>query len=244
MRCGNCIPCRITYSYMWSTRILHELPYWNKSCFLTLTYNDDNLPENKSLRPEDLTNFWKRLRKKNNIIKYFSCGEYGEHTKRPHYHAILMGLNQDDHDMLCDTWNMCNWERITCGTVTSKSINYTTGYILKKLTGKKAEEEYTNRGLVPPFTRASQGIGLRWATKHADQLKENVYLRVNGKIAGVPLYYRRKLGIDSANEAHPLTTKEWGGIMNPEMKKYYDQMQKNNAVSRNISARRKGNNEI
>lgn len=39
--------------------------------------------------------FMKRLRKKlhGRTVRYLMCGEYGEHTHRPHYHVILFGFS-------------------------------------------------------------------------------------------------------------------------------------------------------
>ena len=62
------------------------------NAYITLTYNDDHLPANGSLQPRDLQLFWKRLRKARTPgIRYYACGEYGDQTARPHYHAIIFG---------------------------------------------------------------------------------------------------------------------------------------------------------
>jgi len=58
------------------------------NAFITLTYDNENLPENATLVPKDLKDFQKRLRYHANIdLRFFSVGEYGEKTQRPHYHA-------------------------------------------------------------------------------------------------------------------------------------------------------------
>lgn len=43
-------------------RLTHEYSIRKKGVFLTLTYNDENLPEDKSLQKKDLQDFHKRLR--------------------------------------------------------------------------------------------------------------------------------------------------------------------------------------
>lgn len=85
--CGSCIGCRINKTSQWTFRLLLEQKNWDKASFITLTYDDDHLPSDASLHPEDLTLFWKRLRKNldGRKIKYFACGEYGDATQRPHY---------------------------------------------------------------------------------------------------------------------------------------------------------------
>lgn len=80
------------------------------NCFLTLTYNDKNLPilasslkspsgssETQSLPtliPEHLRDFLKRLRKRHapNRLRFYAVGEYGEQEFRPHYHAALFNF--------------------------------------------------------------------------------------------------------------------------------------------------------
>ena len=61
--CGQCIGCRLEKSRVWAMRCMHEASLYPKNCFVTLTYDDDHLPENGSLRPADMTKFLKRLRK-------------------------------------------------------------------------------------------------------------------------------------------------------------------------------------
>lgn len=114
--CRSCIGCRLEKSRQWATRLLHETKFHEKACFLTLTYDDEHLPENRSLNPSDFTTFIKDLRARCSYygkekLKYFACGEYGcedpsscrnprcSHEARPHYHAILFGpIGTHDHD--------------------------------------------------------------------------------------------------------------------------------------------------
>ncbi len=68
--------------------------------FITLTYDDDHLPSDGSLRAADLQKFFKRLRKSlsPHKIRFYGCGEYGEQFKRPHYHAIIFGYDFPDKE--------------------------------------------------------------------------------------------------------------------------------------------------
>ena len=47
MPCGNCLACKIQRSREWAMRLLHELEYWEKATFITLTYAPEHLPENR-----------------------------------------------------------------------------------------------------------------------------------------------------------------------------------------------------
>lgn len=44
VRCGHCIACKLQRSLEWSVRLELESHYWDNISFVTLTYNDDNLP--------------------------------------------------------------------------------------------------------------------------------------------------------------------------------------------------------
>lgn len=60
--CGSCLACKIQKSSEWAMRLTHEYSMRKKGVFLTLTYNDENLPEDKSLQKKHLQDFHKRLR--------------------------------------------------------------------------------------------------------------------------------------------------------------------------------------
>ena len=78
----------------WSVRILDEASYYKTNTFLTLTYNDENLPKDGSLSKEEVQKYLKRLRERldGREIKFYAAGEYGEDNGRPHYHLILMNV--------------------------------------------------------------------------------------------------------------------------------------------------------
>ena len=142
--CGRCLACRISKRREWSLRMLHELADYDDAMFLTLTYNDDNLPPNGSLVKADLQKFFKRLRKRLDVdgrkIRYFACGEYGEQTQRPHYHAIIFGLSLRDEDkqLVVDSWDKMSWhvpqiKKKAFGMVEPDSIAYVAQYIDKNI---------------------------------------------------------------------------------------------------------------
>jgi 2,3-bisphosphoglycerate-independent phosphoglycerate mutase len=43
--CGKCVGCRIASSREWTFRLMCELGEWEKACFLTLTYSEENYDE-------------------------------------------------------------------------------------------------------------------------------------------------------------------------------------------------------
>lgn len=210
--CGNCLNCRINRTSMWTIRLLFELDNWPYASFVTLTYNDENLPKDRSLSPVDLKAFHEslryHLRDYNRKFKYYSVGEYGDKNGRPHYHCILFGLNPDpsdkynfDRQLIADSWKKCdehlwNWKtkHNAIDFVTRQDINYVTGYVQKKLNGDLAIENYGDK--VRPFSRSSTKLGLDYALKNADRIKDLGYISLNGKKIGIPRYFREKLGIE------------------------------------------------
>lgn len=118
--CGKCLGCRLDFSRQWADRMMLELESnFGKGLFLTLTYNNENvpfgyvcddngelqvdangdvIPGSFSLRKRDLQLFMKSLRKafSDRTVRFYACGEYGGRTRRPHYHLIIFNLGLDD----------------------------------------------------------------------------------------------------------------------------------------------------
>ena len=105
--CGKCAECRTSMKNAWFFRLAVELQecqkqHWHIG-FFTLTYNDKHLPfftsENgervQCFRRSDVRRLILRLRKQYHkefdVTKmvYLVASEFGEHTKRPHYHGII-----------------------------------------------------------------------------------------------------------------------------------------------------------
>lgn len=192
--CGHCMACKIAHSREWATRITHEASCHTDNIFLTLTYDEDHSPSDGSLRPDDLCEFWKHVRHRlgRRRIKYFACGEYGEKNKRPHYHAIVFGAGFQDRNLLKEVWGK---GFIYLGTVTYDSARYVVDYMKKQ-----HKLDYIKQGLVPPFQRQSQGIGLEFMNKNADQFRQNMYVNVRGVKTGLPRYYQKKLEIETSRK--------------------------------------------
>lgn len=206
--CGKCMSCRINRTSSWTLRLLYENYSNPDAIFVTLTYNDENLPGDNSLHKEHLQAFFKALRQDikcqglNKKVRYFACGEYGDKNERPHYHAIIFGLSDSDEDikLVSDNWHYCDSflfdkKHKGIGTVTKDSMRYVTGYIQKKLFGDVAEEEYKER--VPPFQLCSRGLGLDgFLALDYEFAKENGYIPLGKKKLPIPKYYKDKLNID------------------------------------------------
>lgn len=146
---------------MWTLRLVLEAALHESSLFVTLTYSPENLPSDGGLRPEHLSQFLRSLRKgiAPRKLRYFGVGEYGERTRRPHYHVCLFGAYPSDE--IAQYWSH---GYIHVGLVTEKSAAYTCGYMCKGLTSRNVQEggQYSWLGdRQPEFARMSlkPGIG-------------------------------------------------------------------------------------
>ncbi len=210
--CGRCTGCRLEHSRQWAVRCVHESQMHQENSFITLTYNDDHLPKGGTLVKSDFQNFMKRLRKHylpkgtKRKIRYYMCGEYGEKTLRPHYHACLFGLDFQDKKL----WTTQNEHRVytsqelsslwsqdgeslgfsTIGQVTFQSAAYVARYIMKKITGDLAADHY--RGRQPEYTTMSRrpGLAKTWIEKyHETDVSHDDHVILNGKTFRPPRYY-------------------------------------------------------
>lgn len=211
--CGQCIGCRLERSRQWAVRCMHEAKMHEKNCFITLTYNDQNLPPDKSIHVEHFQNFMKRLRKKyaHKKIRFFHCGEYGEKFARPHYHACIFGLDFSDKKH----WRTINENKLytsqtleelwpfgfsTIGEVTFESAAYVARYVTKKITGKNAIHHYNTinyeTGEIlserrPEYVTMSRrpGIGKPWLEKYLSDVFPDDFVLMRGKKLKPPKFY-------------------------------------------------------
>lgn len=199
--CGYCVGCKIAKRKEWAMRMIHELDSHQDACFITLTYDEQHIiinPETgfPTLKKTDLQKYFKRLRKAiyPRKIRYYACGEYGEKTLRPHYHAIIfgLGLSKIDQMLITNSWKF-GFTKI--GLAEPDSINYVAQYIDKKFYGDLADEEYGHKGREPVFRLQSLGIGREFCDKNAEQLKHNKCTTIKGAIRKLPRYYVNRLGI-------------------------------------------------
>lgn len=207
--CSQCIGCRLERSRQWATRCIHEATLHDRSCFVTLTYDQEHLPLDGGLDLEHWPKFAKRLRKRFGPFRYFQAGEYGDQTGRPHHHALIFGLDFR-HDLVelrggdPDLYRSPSLEKVwgmgACiiGNLTFESAAYVARYIIKKATGYTAEFQYLRWNehgdtwwVQPEFATMSRnpGIGKGWYTKWKDDIYPDDTCVVRGKECRPPRYY-------------------------------------------------------
>lgn len=149
-----------------------EMSMHSENSFVTLTYNEDNLPHGSSLEPKDAQDWLKRFRKRIAPVRvrYYLVGEYGDETQRPHYHAALFGYPSCYYgttrnyrlqrsccprcDLVRETWGKGD---ILLGSLTTESAQYVVGYVIKKMTSM---EDTRLTGRYPEFARMSRRPGI------------------------------------------------------------------------------------
>lgn len=203
--CGQCVGCRVDRTEDWTTRIMHEVSCHDLNQFVTLTYDDRHLPSNGSLVKEDFQKFMKRLRKQHGKLRYFAVGEYGDQLGRPHYHAVLFGIDfadkrphsKNEHgDQLYTSVALDRiWGKghAFYGKVTIQSARYVAKYCIKKVNGQLADDHYGSR--IPEFAVMSlkPGIGQSWFDRFSADVYPSDFIVLNGKKRAPPRFYDSKL---------------------------------------------------
>jgi len=213
--CGNCLGCKLEKARQWAVRCNHEAQLHNENCFITLTYNNEHLPENGTLVKSDLQKFMKRLRKKGGQnIKFYASGEYGEKLSRPHYHVCIFGYSFPDKKLLRSKRQYKNFGHTikgynlytsatlqqlwpfgfsTVGELNEQTAGYTARYILKKIFGKKQNDHYKNK--TPEFSlmsrggRKGKGLSYGWIETYYTDVYPKDCFTINGKKHKPPRYY-------------------------------------------------------
>lgn len=214
--CGRCVGCRLGRASSWAIRCQHEAQLFERNAFLTLTYDDEHVPQHGSLRYSDVQKFFKRLRKRRRgvepgpngkfPIRFFVAGEYGEQSWRPHYHALLFNFDFADKSGFGEgTFRSAELEALwpfgssLLGSVTPASAAYVARYSLKKVYGQKANDFYSwvdeATGEVcevrPEFCVMSRkpGLGSWWLDRYRSDVLPCDYVVVEGRKCKVPRYY-------------------------------------------------------
>ena len=124
-------------------------------------------------------------------------GEYGEQTKRPHWHALLFNYRPRDQsykytsdrgdtvynsEKLQSIWGNGN---IEYGSLTLESAGYVARYAAKKLVHK--DDQY----LFSPIhkTSSKNAIGKSWIEKYYKQTFEHGYVTIDNIKMKIPRYY-------------------------------------------------------
>lgn len=168
--CGQCMACRVNTRRKKTCRLLLESVVTDgPTSFLTLTYRDEKLPlaldvdacPVPTLDPEHCRLFVRRcLRTAPRPFRYFTVGEYGNLTGRPHYHALFYGLDPVEAEALIrQHWHLDDGYRSEAREALTARFAYIAGYTAKKLTNPS--DERLSGGQAPEFARQGKpAVGL------------------------------------------------------------------------------------
>ena len=207
--CGRCGACRQARRYQWAFRLKEELKDSKNAYFITLTYNDENLPEyidydsgeiKSNLCKKDLQDFIKRLREKQyrktrqRTFRYYAVGEYGTKTDRAHYHLIGFNIDRDTCYQIPGIWGKGNCH---IGQVNDASILYVAKYHVNRNMESESErtKEFATMSKRPAI---GHGYLKRNTTWHQENM--NTYVYQNGFKKAMPRYYKEKIFDDLNKE--------------------------------------------
>lgn len=199
--CGKCIDCYKNYSYDWRFRLRQEVIRCPNYWWVTLTYNDRNLPtcnvdghEESCVIKSEVQNFLKRLRQRLGFpeLRYFAVGEYGKHN-RAHYHLLIFTHAwKNVHQAYIDiAWSWCvrgdsnGFVYVKRGEI--GKINYVTKYV------NKLDLRHHN---AKPFRLMSKSLGLSFLSPAMIEYYRQSKIRQvydGNRTFRLPRYYIRKL---------------------------------------------------
>lgn len=239
---------------------MHELQSHQYSSFVTLTYDEHNLPENNSLSIRDHQLFLKRLRK-NHPVRFYSCGEYGPLNSRPHYHLCLFGYHFPDRKPFGNGFDVSNELRAlwphgnsSVGDLTFESAAYTARYICDKITGEAAKSHYERIDnetgeiiqIQPEFNLMSRmpGIGSEFFKKYMSDMYPHDYVVIRGKKMKPPRFYDQLFEkIDSNAMEKIKIQREMEATVN-YLENTPGRLAVREIVTKSTLAKRKGNNHV
>lgn len=220
--CGHCLSCRDDQARSWATRATCESLLYDdrKNWFLTLTYDDANLPRSNfpTLCRDDITAFNKRLRAHfadvygEQGIRFFGCGEYGGKTYRPHYHEIIYNCDIRDLDYVGSNFRGDEyytskkiedlWDKgfITLAHFSYDTAAYVARYVEKKRFGP-ASNWYEEHEVLPEFTISPRRPGL--GRDYIEQHFQSVYTACDNLLEGDVSDIRDKLILPGGRIATP-----------------------------------------
>lgn len=219
--CGKCAQCVSQRCNSWTLRSTLEMQKYNNACCLTLTYDNEHLPENGNLNYKDVQLFIKKLRNKLNQdykqdgkkieIKYMCACEYGSQKLRPHYHLILFNFFPPDIPKVGGQLKPAVFSkrgnpqyvsklitdlwgkgRVTVGLCNHQTCRYVSQYCAKKLINKHPDYLKKCKECREKLV-ASVGFGLDWFKRNFRSVMSAGKVVFGGFTFAIPKYFIKKL---------------------------------------------------
>lgn len=212
--CGKCVACRRRRQQDWSFRIQKEAEECRSNngsvYFVTLTLDNEHLTykvdqdtgemsKNPTLVTTEIGSFVRKLRKRfgSDSLRYFGCGEYGDHVTdnlRPHYHVILF-LKENMTAESLRPFIESSWKKglvLGIHPLSTKLAEYAAKYSMKRVGFDYSDRE-------SPFARMSlrPAIGVSYlSSPECQRYKENQAFVVydwTGCSYSLPRYFRDRM---------------------------------------------------
>lgn len=238
--CGNCACCKSVKVNEWFVRSYYHWQHYQdiggSTMFITLTYNDENLPCYNGVPCFSKTHIQTFLHKLRTYLKrahipsnftYFVVSEYGTEYERPHYHMLLflpfkVNNTFDWHNFTNDGFLDRAWiygfnafsKKHGAIVKSAAALKYVMKYL------SKMDDIYTHvhRKDLPKVHRSfhlqSKGFGSYMAKfiNDNDLVVGKVYLPLtqvhnDSNYYTIPLYIRRRLLYTKVNDCYRLSDK-------------------------------------
>lgn len=148
----------------------------------------------------------KRLRYFHPGIRFYSCGEYGPSTGRPHYHICIFGYHFPDRVPFgrgfyrsAELESLWPYGHSSVGDLTFESAAYAARYICDKITGDAAKSHYERidqdtgeiTSIKPEFNLMSRrpGVGAEFFNTYKADMYPHDYVVMRGKKMKPPRFY-------------------------------------------------------
>lgn len=217
--CNHCINCLIAkqsaLEFLCKKELLEVYKSGQGASFVTLTYNDSNVPLNSNghftLRKSHLQKFMKRIRRNmeyygdHRKFKYIACGEYGDFFGRCHFHICYLGLS--DSDMIKYSRKCWKYGLVDVGCLSAGGIRYVLNYMQKSSKDSNVKILRDSEDVESPFLIHSVGLGKKWILSHYDDIVESRFtFNNNGKINLFPKYVMRAVSCLTGVDYRPYVT--------------------------------------
>lgn len=200
--CGCCVECYKRYLSTWAARLQLETRE-EQAYFLTLTYDDEHIPED-GVSKTDVQTFHKSVRRfykstfqEDSPMKYVLISEYGPTTFRPHYHGLYFHL-QGLENYVDRLWTK---GFVTIDPVTPARLAYVMSFHFLK-------HDNVKDGKNPNFRLMSKGLGLENFEKFelVNAINNDWDWMINDSCqrVGIARYFRKKFGIDKSGSVEPI----------------------------------------
>lgn len=217
--CRNCANCRAlrkaNLDIQYTLELMENYKKGYGATFITLTYNDLNVPiatrdykeyhmtlnkEHSQKYMQTMRNLIKRSVKEgmraNEKYAYILAGEYGEDpngTMRPHYHAVIIGVEAEQWATLSkEAWKFGTQKIETLkGTA---GISYVTSYFENSINRKEAEKIMQEYGFQAPYITRSRNTAIESIMNNWETWTENgMRYYTRGKNIPLPRNIRERI---------------------------------------------------